>query len=45
VHKSTGPDEVHPWVLKEVVDELAKPLSIIYEKPWLSGEVPSDGKR
>ena len=29
VHKSMGPDEIHPWVMKEMVDEVAKPLSII----------------
>ncbi|KFQ45312.1 RNA-directed DNA polymerase from mobile element jockey, partial [Nestor notabilis] len=45
MHKSMGPDEIHPRVLKELVNEVSKPLSIIFEKSWLAGEVPDDGKK
>ncbi|KFW08032.1 hypothetical protein N326_07687, partial [Eurypyga helias] len=45
VHKSMGSDGIHPQVLQELVDGVAKPLSIIFEKSWWSGEVPADWKR
>ncbi|XP_072705492.1 uncharacterized protein [Ciconia boyciana] len=39
-----GPDGIHLRVLRELAEELAKPLSIIYQRSWLTGEVP-DGWR
>jgi len=39
-YKSMGPDGIHPRVLRELVEELAKLLSIIYHQSWLTGEVP-----
>ncbi|RMB98864.1 hypothetical protein DUI87_24408 [Hirundo rustica rustica] len=43
-HKFMGPDGFHPRVMRELVDELAKPLSIIYQQSWLTGKVPDDWK-
>ncbi|KFQ44748.1 RNA-directed DNA polymerase from mobile element jockey, partial [Nestor notabilis] len=45
LQKSMGPDEIYPRVLKELVNEVAKPLSIMFEKSWQSGEVPDDWKK
>ncbi|KAF4801142.1 hypothetical protein TURU_037745 [Turdus rufiventris] len=42
VHKSMGPDGIHPRVMRELADELAKPLSVIYQQSWLTGEVLDD---
>ena len=37
-----GPDEIHPRVLRELAEEIAEPLSIIYQRSLLTGEVPED---
>ncbi|PKU36355.1 rna-directed dna polymerase from mobile element jockey-like [Limosa lapponica baueri] len=42
IHKSVGLDGIHPRVLRELAGELTKPLSIIYQQSWSTGEVPGD---
>jgi len=43
-YKSPGQGGIHPRVLRQLAEELAKPLSIIHQQSWLTGEVP-DGWR
>ncbi|CAM5157155.1 unnamed protein product [Eretmochelys imbricata] len=45
VHKSMGPHELHPRVLKELAAVIAEPLAIIFENSWRTGEVPDDWKK
>ncbi|PKU44321.1 rna-directed dna polymerase from mobile element hypothetical protein [Limosa lapponica baueri] len=45
VYRSMGPHEMHPWVLRQLADEAGKPLSLLFEKSWLSGKGPADWKR
>ena len=44
VDKACGPDEFHPRLLKELVDEISTPLVMIFRKSLLDGVLPSDWK-
>ena len=43
-YKSMRPDELHPRVLRELADVVARPLSIIFRQSWLTGDIPVDWK-
>ncbi|GAB0188654.1 mitochondrial enolase superfamily member 1 [Grus japonensis] len=45
VHKPMAADEMYPQVLRQMADEVARPLAIIFEKSWQSGGVPADWNR
>ena len=44
-HKSMGPSGIHSQVLQELVEVIAKPPSIIFEKSGRTGEVLEDWRK
>ena len=43
-NKSPGPDGIHPRILKELSDELAYPLRLLFEKTISCGKLPDAWK-
>ena len=44
IHKSPGPDKLHPRVFKELAQELAEPLFLILKSSLKLGKIPSAWK-
>ena len=44
VDKATGPDNIPPFLLKSLSEELSHPISIIFNKSLSEGYVPSQWK-
>ena len=42
--KSPGPDNLHPAFLREIHEEIAEPLAIIFNKSLRDNEIPADWK-
>lgn len=34
-----GPEELHPWVLRELSKDVAKPLPTLFKKSWQSSDL------
>ena len=40
-----GPDGMHPWVLWDLAEVIARTLSIIFGKSWGKGKVPENWRK
>ena len=45
LNKSCGPDELHPWLLLELVDELSKPITFLLNNTIRVGVIPREWRR
>ncbi|KFP58288.1 RNA-directed DNA polymerase from mobile element jockey, partial [Cathartes aura] len=45
IHKSMGPDGMHPRGLRDLADVITRPLLIIFDQSWRLGEVPEDWRK
>lgn len=45
MYKTMGANDFHHKVFKELIDVVARTLSITFEKLWLSDESLSDGEK
>ena len=45
IDKSSGPDDIHPKVLRELNKEVAKPLCMIFKWSYRQGKLPADWKK
>jgi len=43
--KSPGPDNMHPMLLRETAQNIAEPLTLIFQRSVKDGRVPDDWKR
>ena len=44
VNKSVGPDGIHPRLLKELAEEIASPITLIFNKSITEGKLPNEWK-
>ena len=44
IHESMGSDQMHSWVRRQRASLAVRPLLVIFERSWWSGEVPEDWK-
>ena len=45
VHKTLGPDDMHPYLLKQCADSLFSPLQYLFNQSLMEGVLPTDWKQ